>query len=186
MQAGYNWQLDKTWIVGLEGDIQVTGERANDDGSVATLIPFSTDFHFILTQTASNQWKFPWFGTFRGRLGGLVDPTLLLYATGGLAVGEFELSAQTTSTLQRYLGTSSTTPSGAPVITTAAFDESITRVGWTVGAGVEKKLDRHWSAKFEYLYLDFGTHTFLSGTGWDTSTRLRDHIVRFGLNYALN
>jgi opacity protein-like surface antigen len=40
--------------------------------------------------------------------------------------------------------------------------------------------------KLEYLYLDFGTHTFLSSTGLDTSVRLRDQIGRVGLNYAFN
>ena len=37
--------------------------------------------------------------------------------------------------------------------------------------------------KAEYLYLDFGTPTFLSGTGFDTNVRLRDNIVRLGINY---
>src|SRR4051812_29889795 len=26
-QIGYNWQLDRTWVLGLEADIQGTGER---------------------------------------------------------------------------------------------------------------------------------------------------------------
>jgi opacity protein-like surface antigen len=28
-QIGYNWQLDRTWGLGLEGDIQWTGERSS-------------------------------------------------------------------------------------------------------------------------------------------------------------
>jgi outer membrane immunogenic protein len=28
-QIGYNWQLDRTWVLGLEGDIQWTGERSS-------------------------------------------------------------------------------------------------------------------------------------------------------------
>src|SRR3954470_14924027 len=26
-QIGYNWQIDRTWVVGVEADIQGTGER---------------------------------------------------------------------------------------------------------------------------------------------------------------
>jgi hypothetical protein len=38
-------------------------------------------------------------------------------------------------------------------------------------------------AKAEYLYLNFGSHTFLAGTGFDTNIKLQDNIVRLGLNY---
>jgi opacity protein-like surface antigen len=37
--------------------------------------------------------------------------------------------------------------------------------------------------KAEYLFLDFGSHTFLSGTGFDTNIRLIDNIVRVGVDY---
>ncbi len=186
VQAGYNWQIDRTWLIGLEGDVQVTGERHSESGTTITLIPFSSDFHFVSTQTLDREWKFPWFATFRGRIGALLDPTLLLYGTGGLAIGEFKVSSQTTTTVQRFLGTTSTTPSGLPVTTSASFDESTTRVGWTIGAGIEKKFTPIWSAKLEYLYLDFGTHTFFSGTGSDLGVKLHDHVLRVGLNYAFN
>jgi outer membrane immunogenic protein len=43
-----------------------------------------------------------------------------------------------------------------------------------------------WSAKLEYLYVDLGSHRFLQGTGFDTDVRLRDHIVRLGVNYLFN
>jgi outer membrane immunogenic protein len=44
-------------------------------------------------------------------------------------------------------------------------------------------LSQNWSAKLEYLYLNFGSHTFLAGTGFDTNIKLSDNIVRLGLNY---
>jgi outer membrane immunogenic protein len=56
-------------------------------------------------------------------------------------------------------------------------------VGFAVGGGVEKMLSQNWSAKAEYLYLNFGSHTFLAGTGFDTNIKLQDNIVRLGLNY---
>jgi outer membrane immunogenic protein len=182
-QAGYNWQVNRSWVLGLEADIQATGERASNSNIATTLIPFSTDFHFSLTQASASDWKFPWFATFRGRVGVLVDPQTLLYATGGLAVGEFQFSSATMTTLQRLLGATSTTPSGAPVVATTAFSDSRTRVGGAVGVGVERKFDKNWSAKLEYLYLDFGTATYFAGTASQTDVRLRDNIVRVGINY---
>lgn len=64
VQAGHNWQFGQ-WVVGLEGDIQVSG--ANDKFAA---------------------WKFsnPWFGTLRGR-GGFAMNNILIYGTGGLAFG---------------------------------------------------------------------------------------------------
>jgi outer membrane immunogenic protein len=186
LQAGYNWQTNANWVLGVEADIQATGERASSANSATALIPFNTDFHFSLTQASANDWDFPWFATFRGRLGWLADPQTLLYGTVGLAVGEFKFATTTTTTVQRLLGATSTTPSGAPIITTASFSDSQTRVGGAVGLGVERKFDRNWSGKLEYLYLDFGTATYFGGTASQTDVRLRDHVVRVGINYAFN
>jgi outer membrane immunogenic protein len=197
LQAGYNWQVNPTWVVGLEGDIQITGERASEGANIITTDvpggppPFidPAAYHTITTTTFTNQWKFPWFGTFRGRIGGLVDPTTLIYATGGLAVGNFKFSSQSTSMAQSFRGAVGTTTNplvGTATTAVAALSESTTQAGWAIGAGVEKKFTPNWSGKLEYLYLDFGKHTFLSGTAFATQTRLHDNIVRVGLNYAFN
>src|SRR6266852_2579343 len=115
VQAGYNWRFDPRWAVGFEGDIQVTGERASADGAFASArIPeFGADFNDIFTTRVSNNWKFPWFATLRGRIGALVDPETLFYATGGLAVGEFKLSSSASVTCQQFgPGSLGTIPSG--------------------------------------------------------------------------
>ena len=43
---------------------------------------------------------------------------------------------------------------GAPI--ESAFSSSKFMSGWTIGGGVEWAFADHWSAKFEYLYIDFG------------------------------
>jgi opacity protein-like surface antigen len=73
-----------------------------------------------------------------------------------------------------------------PTIGTIAFSDRITRLGGALGVGLEHKFSPNWSGKIEYLYLDFGTRTFLSGTGFATDIRRRDNIVRVGLNYAFD
>ena len=63
-----------------------------------------------------------------------------------------------------------------------------TNVGFAVGGGAEVKLDRHWSVKAEYLYVDLGTRTInttdIDGAPFSVSYKVRDHIARLGLNYA--
>ena len=193
LQAGYNWQIDQRWVIGLEGDIQITGEKDSDPGiSITTDVQGTGNFaafHTITSTTVANEWKFPWFGTFRGRVGALIDPTLLIYGTGGLAVGNFKVSSAATTTTQTFRGVVGTTtnPLGPPVTTGGgSVSETTTRVGWALGAGLEKKFTPNWSAKLEYLYLDFGTDTFFSDTGSNLDIKLRDHILRVGLNYRFN
>lgn len=196
LQAGYNWQLNPTWVVGLEGDIQITGQKASEAaGPTATTdvlgaLAFpgggpGAGFHTITNTTAANDWKMPWFATFRGRVGALVDPTTLIYGTGGLAVGNFKMSSTATSVATGYRGALGVTtfPLGSTTTVGGTVSDSTTRAGFALGGGIEKKFSPNWSAKLEYLYLDFGTRTFLTGTGFDTNVRLRDHIVRVGLNY---
>lgn len=118
--------------------------------------------------------KIDWFGTVRGRAGVLVDPKVLLYATGGLAYGEVKTS--------ETVG-----------IVPTAFSSTTTNVGWTVGAGVEGVLGGSWTAKLEYLYVDLGkaSGTYITpstafGGGFLTSSyssRITDNVLRVGVNY---
>jgi outer membrane immunogenic protein len=185
-QAGYNWQLNAQWLVGIEGDIQITGERASVTGATSFNTPISTDFHAVTNQTTTDDWKFPWFATLRLRGGVLVEPHTLFYATGGLAAGEFKFANSFTSTSQIFLGTTSTTPFGPAFTTSSAFSTDLTRIGGAIGAGIEHKFSPNWSIKAEYLYLDFGSATFLTGSGFDTNVRLRDNILRLGINFKFD
>lgn len=134
-----------------------------------------------------------YLGTLRARLGILVAPSFLLYATGGLAYG----GAKADTTIAQSVTNTSNPP--PPTLTSGSFSQ--TRVGYAVGAGGEWMLSSNWSAKLEYLYYDLGsatyatggiandvTQTSLQGVGTDavaTSTKVRfnDNIVRVGVNY---
>jgi outer membrane immunogenic protein len=176
-QIGYNWQVNPKWLLGVEADIQGTGER----GSSVDTLPSIRLPGIGITGTATSNTSFPWFATFRGRVGWLPDPSLLLYATGGAAVGEVKFNTQTTLTAQLFDGN---TPRGAPILAVGptVFDSN-TRVGWTVGGGIEKKFDPHWSAKLEYLYIDLGSATYFGGTADETRVSFHDHVFRAGINY---
>src|SRR5262249_9667311 len=136
-QAGYNWQVNANFVVGVEADLQATGERASIAGSRTFLTPISSDFHLTTTQTTADEWKFPWFATFRGRAGVLVGPQTLLYGTGGLAVGEFKFANSFVSTSQLLIGQTTNIPAGPAVTVASAFSGNTTRVGAAIGAGLE-------------------------------------------------
>lgn len=101
-------------------------------------------------------WKFsnPWFGTVRGRAGYTFN-NVMFFGTGGIAFGELRA-------------------------TTFGLTESHTNAGWTLGAGAEMGLDRNWSAKIEYLYVDLANSNFVI-TG--ASNGYRFGLIRAGLNY---
>jgi outer membrane immunogenic protein len=69
----------------------------------------------------------------------------------------------------------------------AAFSEALTtgtgtQVGWTAGAGVEVGITENFTAKVEYLFVDFG-NTSCGVTGISCSINFDASMVRGGLNY---
>jgi len=132
VQGGYNWQTGQ-FVFGAEADI--TGSGASD-----TFAP----------------WKFSnrWFGTLRGRIGYAFN-NILLYGTGGFAVGDGRAE----------LG---------------ALSESKTHFGWTAGVGLEVGLTSNLSARIEYLFVDLADKPYvLSGT----SNGFESSLLRLGFNY---
>jgi outer membrane immunogenic protein len=179
-QIGYDWQVNAKWIVGLEADFQDSAEKGNYAFG-ALYCPSE----FCVTNGAINgniSTAIDWFGTVRGRLGALVSPSVWIYGTGGLAYGRIAVAGSVSDNGTGFL----TAPA------TWAFGQTVTKVGWTVGGGLEGFIlnSRNWTWRVEYLYIDFGT---ISGTGVDTdpsfggtftySTKVTDNILRLGLNY---
>lgn len=183
-QAGYNWQTGN-YVLGVEADAQWSGERgsaayrcaATAGGGVCLptltfLPPGATGTNLALSESLE------WFGTVRGRAGFLVTPKVLLYGTGGLAYG----SIKTSGTLSGF--------NANGVAIAFAGSSSDTRVGWTVGAGVEAMITQNWTAKLEYLYMDLGRFNSATFTlapaapiGANVSSDFTDHILRAGINY---
>jgi outer membrane immunogenic protein len=177
-QLGYSAQVAHYWVVGLEADIQGTGQSGNVGVPSFTFTPpgFFIRRAPTITTTGELSQNLPWFGTVRARLG--VEPAdrILVYATGGVAYGEVDSGASLTAT----------SSSGAAATATATATN--TQVGWTAGGGIEWAFLDAWSAKVEYLYMDFGTFTdTYAGPGAVTavaaSSHVTDSIVRVGVNY---
>jgi outer membrane immunogenic protein len=147
---GFNWRYGP-WVYGLEGDYSWTNINGSSNGCGAAFIS-----HTCSTELDS-------LGTFRGRIGYTLGPqgTWLVYATGGLAVGDLEASDS---------------------LFNASGSEF--RAGWTVGAGVETAFWRNWSAKAEYLYVDLGKSVLFNiGPGVPETISFTANVFRVGVNY---
>ena len=131
-------------------------------------------------------------GSIRGRLGYLVTPWTLLYATGGLAIGQVSGSFS-------YAGCTTATCSSFGTNVTGAASWSDTRVGGTVGAGAETQVWTGVKARLEYRYTDYGkiskdvpltnnnslcTAT-TCGTNAHIDTRAFNHRLMVGLGFDL-
>jgi outer membrane immunogenic protein len=182
-QVGYNWQASN-FVLGLEADLQWSGERGNSLFSCAATpliggvcVPGAT---FLPPGAAGTgvaiDQRLDWFGTVRGRGGLLVTPSVLAYVTGGLAYGSVRTDASLASFTAAGLATSGTSSSRQ------------THAGWTVGGGIEALFGSNWSGKLEYLYMDLGTFNSAIALatppiGVTTSSRFTDNVFRAGINY---
>ena len=179
VQAGYNW-MPRALLVGIEGDVQMSRQRADVTafcpGDICNPLLAPLDAPVI----ASFEHRLPWFGTLRGRVGTPITPHLLPYVTAGVAFGEIK----SRGTLAGFDAI------GNPL--NAAFSHTAYKAGWTVGGGIEARLVGDWTAKAEYLYMDFGSLSIAPALPADATVaatinpRLTDNILRAGLNYKLN
>jgi outer membrane immunogenic protein len=131
---------------------------------------FEADFNGSTQSTSMNSGvvsgtsQMPWFGTLRGRLG-LAFDRALIYATAGGAGGE--------------LNSNFTVSGVGTAATTHTFGT------WTAGGGLEYGITDNLSARVEYLYFDSG-NVDTGSIGPPTtgiSSRLKDNLVRAGVNY---
>ena len=163
IQAGYNWQRNNL-VWGIEGDIQSgvsdsTSGRAHIGGG--TLYDLSTSS------------KIKWFGTARLRTGYAFNKSLV-YATGGLAIGDTEYTQNFSDNVDY----------------SANYSKSKTRIGYVLGAGIQHAMTKTSSIKLEYQYLDLGrVNLHAPETGPDpgyvlhTGLRANFQTIRVGVNW---
>ncbi len=163
-EVGCNYQTGM-FLLGGEADIEYTG--INVTRNVVSPI-FGVP---ISESTTSN-----WLNTYRGRLG-IASGVWLFYATGGLALGQFNIADTAT-----FAGTG----------TVNTITTTNTKLGWTVGGGAEWMFAPQWSLKAEYLYVDLGSETATSVNNnpalFPSSSIIHTHsltenIGRVGVNF---
>ena len=192
LQAGYNWQLDRSWLVGIEADFDWVsiGGAGTSNFLMFPNTPLGGPANIQGSQNLD------WFGTLRGRLGFLPAPNTLLYATGGLAYGH--------TSEQYILNGAATSFSSGPVFgflctsSTNCFagSSSQTGLGYAVGAGVEyAPWNGRVTLRAEYLHIGLpGATTTITATTLGpgsptpssltaTSSRLDLDVFRGGVNW---
>ena len=174
---GYNWQLSPLWVVGVEADVAWGNSRSTVAGIPGTAcVPACVPFTGLDSSTVKEGWD----ASIRARVGILVTPTTLLYATGGAAWQRLEINAS-------CFGNLGVAPSAWCV---AVRNETVSwnKAGWTVGGGLEAMLWRNWLARVEYRYADYRSvsHTFFVNSVDDQvamTATLRTHTAWVGLAY---
>jgi outer membrane immunogenic protein len=171
VQVGCDYQWGYT-VWGVVADIDGTGL----DESIPATVPANA---FLLDRNETVSKRVSWFSTVRGRLGVTPVDGWLFYATGGFAAA-------------RLRGAYDSLFSDGTAFNGSA---STTRTGYAAGAGVEWNVATNWTVSFEYLYLDFGTWSFISPNtsaaggppaptfSWTTSIHVREQTFRVGVNY---
>jgi outer membrane immunogenic protein len=162
--VGYNLQLSQ-FVIGLEGDVDGTSQSKQFNGSLpfgSTLVgggvisaPLGGNININVNHNIE--------GSIRGRLGYAWD-RVLIYATGGVAFGGFNGNVSGNFPGGVLVG-------GPNIPAPVAFgpfggstSASATRVGWTVGGGLEYAVTNNWSVRAEYRYTDFGHSTIFANS----------------------
>jgi outer membrane immunogenic protein len=178
-QVGYNYQWGPSFVIGIEADIQGTGNRGNarnvglgsDTAAVTTMFK-NGDLH-RLTNIDSTAWGatqvnagVDWLGTVRGRLGYLFTPTMLVYATGGLTYGgvyanvhNYAVSSSAVTEYHYRNPVEINNEGGFSHTFIGGGSKSQTLVGWNVGGGLEWMFMPNWSLKAEAIYWNMGNMT---------------------------
>lgn len=189
VHAGYNWQHDARWLVGIEADFSFANVRGSASGSAMII-----DASRPVTATLDDRLKY--LGTMRARMGYLPSPNLLLFATGGLAYAEVERSGSYTMTSGAVIGFDAA-PSALCYAGASCFAgaKSAWTGGWTLGGGLEFALSSNWTVKAEYLHVSLGSRSVTEtataeypnipgfATFDATSKRTNLDITRIGASY---
>jgi outer membrane immunogenic protein len=146
LHAGYNFHSSGPFVFGIEAD-----------GDVATLTGTVNNPGFIGSIDSKNRW----LASVRGRLGVLVSPTGMIYATGGWGWAGSSFTVTGTDGSQ--------------------FSTSPTLNGAVIGGGIEHALGPNWGIRVEYL------HYFLGDLAASTTGSVNGGpIVPIGANVSTN
>jgi outer membrane immunogenic protein len=168
---GYMWEGSPEWIAGFEADFAYYN-ALEDPGIPGTGgLPGNRASDSV---TMGQKWS----ASLRGRIGHTITPSTIVYIAGGPSF--MKMNATVNCTGPGVCGTN-----GIP-----AFSQtnSTTKVGWTLGGGVETKLWDNWRGRAEYRYADYGTFSTSFGTpaqlALAAGIKVHTNTLLLGLAYA--
>ena len=154
VQAGYEHYFPSRLMLGVELDM-----------SFANYSDLADVLSYRATGTGTANEQLEYLASLRARAGYAMGPWTP-FVTGGIAWASTRVSRTDLTT-----GNEDASPGNV-------------RLGWTVGGGVDYRLDPRWSTRLEYLYTNLG----LTGFNFANATSRYDsqyelHQFRVGLNY---
>jgi outer membrane immunogenic protein len=136
LQTGYNLQIGR-YVLGLEGDASFADVRGTASFSGVDLVAFPG----LMTRTTFRS-ELTALGSLRAR-GGFAFDRLLIYGTGGAAIGDVR----------------TTVGVNIPGAYAHEWSRTAAEWGWVAGAGIEYALTGNLTFKTEYLRYDLGSRT---------------------------
>ena len=178
----YQWGW---FVLGGEWDANWSGLK-EDNVFTYNPVPYVSNPAFAFpARTELTHKQLDWFSTARVRVGAAWWDRVLLYATGGVALGALDSYTQ----VNFFDPAIPATLVGADWY--GAYREQ--RIGWTVGGGFEWAFAANWTAKAEFLYLDFGSFSYTSpgvtfnpNYRWNTDIDAKEYVARVGINYLFH
>ncbi len=162
-QIGCDYRFNNNWVAGVRGMWDGTSARGTAQTPIFNNGNFPDQFYNV---------KIRAFETVTGRIGILINPTLLVYGTGGVAW------------VQNHVALTDALAGGQ------VWATNNTGVGYDVGAGVSWIFAPSWEFWVEYDHIGIGGHNFsvveqLIVPGRTEVTRLKqsDDKLLVGLNY---
>jgi outer membrane immunogenic protein len=204
--GGYNWQWSQRWVLGIEGDVGLASRTRRLVGMDYPVEGFTTLPGIGMLGNAGDSFavKTSWDASIRGRIGWLYNPSVLLYITGGASWLHLETTSTCTTALSgggaAFLN--GCVPGTVPAFSPAVITDKTTRLGGTIGFGLEAMLGPNWIARGEYRYSGYGTASFVdnrtvtvAGTSGGTTftvgqvlavshqLQVNTHTATFGISY---
>lgn len=168
---GYDYQWGRL-VSGVEVDVE--GAALRGTAPIGGFTPgVAGGFGFpIGTVTTRNDWR----GAAMARIGYAFD-RMMIYATSGLAVGNFRFNSIYNPAFLALTGAA-----------TGFANESYSkfRLGSAYGVGLEYAVTDNWSTRVEYRYTDFGKFREILNTsalGYVQQHRIYDNSIRAGFSY---
>ncbi|KTD37412.1 hypothetical protein Lmor_0604 [Legionella moravica] len=186
-QIGYNAQILDKLVIGIDADLDAIAPASSTSNFVSTATtPLLAGVTHIANITLTK--KLDYLGLLKGRLGYLINPTLLVYGAGAFAYGG--------ATLNTQYNVTNTQPVFTPMSGYASVHDVLG--GWAGGGGAEWLVTPKWSVKAEYIYYNLGPmHSYLTlaqnaafnplveyaAASVKSKAEFTGNILRVGVNY---
>ncbi|QYM72445.1 TonB-dependent receptor [Pseudochrobactrum sp. Wa41.01b-1] len=150
LQAGYNHQFSNGFVAGFEADIS----KPTFSGNQTTYSTESADYKDGTIQSVQD-YQYDVAASAKAKFGYAFN-RMFIYGTGGIAL------MNEVQTRDQYISTGATSSmlGGTGTKFNYSEQEEVTRLGFTLGAGMEYALSDKWSIKADYNYTRFSSKTF--------------------------